>query len=174
MCVACLVVLSLVACGAQQAATAESATFAVSSSAFVDGGALPAQFTCDGSSMSPPISWTGAPAGTKSFVVLMDHQPGPGTYKWYWVLYDIDPTITSIAAGGSAGTVGTNEHDAQAYEPPCSKGPGPKTYTITVFALSTKGEMPADAGPVTRDVVLQAVTRSVLAKASISFTYTRS
>jgi len=150
-------------------------SFTVTSSAMVDGGTLPVQFTCDGASQSPPIAWSGAPAGTKSFAVLMDHQPGPGDWHWYWTLWGIKSSTSSIAAGTTGdATVGTNSVNRElAYTPPCSKGPGAKAYTITVFALSATPKI-SDANTVDRTALLAAVEGITLAKSSITVTYTRS
>jgi phosphatidylethanolamine-binding protein (PEBP) family uncharacterized protein len=149
--------------------------FELTSSAMSDGGTLPVQFTCDGASQSPPLSWSGAPAGTKSFAVLMDHSPGPNDWHWYWTLWGIDSSVSSISAG-SAGSavVGTNSVNGQlVYAPPCSKGPGEKAYTFTVFALS---ETPAisNAQSIDRTALLAAVEDITLGTASMTVTYTRS
>ena len=68
----------------------------------------------------------------------MHHVPGPGDTHWYWVVYDIPPTTLSVEPGATdIGTFGTNSvNDQQEYAPPCSRGPGEKLYTITVYALS--------------------------------------
>jgi len=49
----------------------------LTSPAFADNGTLPTEFTCEGEGISPPLSWQGAPDGTQSLVVIMDHIPHP-------------------------------------------------------------------------------------------------
>jgi phosphatidylethanolamine-binding protein (PEBP) family uncharacterized protein len=180
-CLAALLVVSLVACGARQAVEPSStigaaavSTFTVTSPALTAGGELPALYTCDGESVSPPIAWSGAPAGTASYAVLMDHQPGPGDFKWYWVMYDIDPSITSIAQASTVGTVGVNEHDFLGYEPPCSQGPGAKEYTFHVYALSAAPTFTVATGAVDRAALLEAIEPLTIDSASLSVTYARS
>lgn len=100
-------------------------------------GALPATYTCDGAAQSPPLAWSGAPATTARYAVLFTTVPADGSTKYNWLLYDIPAGTTSIAAGGSAGTIGfADDGGGLAYAPPCSQGPGLKTYTFTVYALS--------------------------------------
>jgi phosphatidylethanolamine-binding protein (PEBP) family uncharacterized protein len=100
--------------------------FALSSPEVVEGGALPSEYTCDGASATLPLAWSGAPAGTKGFAVIMHHVAGPGDTHWYWVLYDIPADVTNLSKNSvGIGTLGTNSVNGKAaYTPPCSKGPG--------------------------------------------------
>src|SRR2546425_8490987 len=73
--------------------------FALTSSAFAPGGAIPALFTCEGSDVSPPLEWTGLPPGTKSLALIVDDPdaPDPRAPRTTWVhcvLYNLP------AAGG--------------------------------------------------------------------------
>ena len=149
--------------------------FVVTSSAMTDGGTLPVQFTCDGASQSPPLSWAGAPSGTKSFAVLMDHQPGPGDWHWYWTLWGIPSSTSSIAVGTNGGaTIGTNSVNGElSYAPPCSKGPGEKAYTFTVYALSSTPTI-SNASSIDRTALLAAIDDITLASSSLTVTYSRS
>ena len=154
--------------------TESSSSFVLSSSAFSDGGVLPIEFTCDGSSSSPPLSWTNGPVGTVGYAVAMHHIPGPGDSHWYWVAYGIDLTKTEIVANDSSiASLGTNSVNGKnEYSPPCSKGPGEKTYTFTVFALSQQPEF-AVGSDVSRDVLLAAIEKNILATATLDVTYDR-
>lgn len=173
--IACATVPSCTTGSAAPTATSTQAeSFSVTSPDFTDGGDLPVTFTCDGESLSPALTWSGEPAGTSEYAVLMDHQPGPDDWHWYWTEWGIAPDIHSLGAGSTGeGTFGTNSVNAElAYTPPCSKGPGPKTYVITVFALSSTPELP-DPALVDRDTLLDALADITLASDSISATYTR-
>src|SRR2546429_643280 len=61
--------------------------FAVSSPAFADNGAIPKQYTCEGADISPPLNWSGAPQGTRSFALIVDDPdaPDPRAPKLTWV-----------------------------------------------------------------------------------------
>lgn len=173
--------LACVACGGSNTSTNTSDAgtavpeFSLTSPTIVDGGELPATYTCDGDSVSPPLAWSGEPSGTVGYAILMDHQPGPGDWHWYWTEWDIDAAVHSVGEGSIIeGAFGTNSvNDRLAYAPPCSKGPGPKSYTITIFALSEQPVLP-DPTAVDRATLLDAVSDITLATDSIALTYTRS
>jgi phosphatidylethanolamine-binding protein (PEBP) family uncharacterized protein len=150
-------------------------SFTLTSPDMVAGGAMPVAFTCDGQSQTPSLSWTSGPTGTMGYAIVMHHSPGPGDTHWYWVVYNIPLTTTKVAAGASApGTLGTNSVNSQlAYAPPCSKGPGLKTYTYTAYALSATPSFTAGT-KVSRDVLLAAISNITLASSSLDVTYDRS
>ncbi len=136
-------------------------------------GVLPRAYTCDGESSTLPLAWSNAPAGTVSYAVVMHHIPGPGDVHWYWVLYNIPADVTALAANSTGvGTLGTNSvNDRNEYAPPCSKGPGPKTYTYTVYALSAMPQLPSSG--VDRATFLAAADAITLASATLDVVYSR-
>ena len=146
--------------------------FTVTSPVLKDGGTLPVRFTCDGSSVNPPIRWSGAPKGTRSYAVVMHHVPGPGDVHWYWVVYGISANTTGLAQDSTAvGVLGTNSVNGRnEYTPPCSKGPGPKAYILTVYALS-KAPSFGSGTSVDREVLLSAIAETTLATSSLTVTY---
>jgi phosphatidylethanolamine-binding protein (PEBP) family uncharacterized protein len=123
-----------------------------------DSGTLPVRFTCDGAAVTPPLAWTGSPAGTAGYAVVMHTLPPDGGAHWYWVLYDIAPTVDHLEEAASPpATIGTNSVNGRTeYTPPCSKGPGPKVYTFTVYALSGQPDLP-DPTKVSRPALLAAL-----------------
>ncbi|MBL8080949.1 MAG: YbhB/YbcL family Raf kinase inhibitor-like protein [Anaerolineales bacterium] len=155
--------------------TSSNGTFLLTSSEVKEGGALPKEFTCDGSSATLPLAWSGAPEGAKSFAVIMHHVPGPGDTHWYWVLYKIPSNITGLEKNSTGiGVLGNNSVNAETkYAPPCSKGPGEKVYTYTVYALSAEPTFSVPASDVSRDVLLNAIKDITLASAALHVTYTR-
>jgi phosphatidylethanolamine-binding protein (PEBP) family uncharacterized protein len=140
-----------------------------------EGGVLPAEFTCDGAGVTPPLAWKGAPSGTAGYALVMHTQPEDGDAHWYWVLYGIPPTVDHLEADARPpGMGGTNSVNGKVgYAPPCSKGPGPKVYTFTAYALSGSPDLP-DPGTVSRPVLLAALDGLVLAEARLDVTCTRS
>lgn len=136
-------------------------------------GILPTEFTCDGASASPPVSWAGAPDGTKFYAVTMHHIPPEGGKHVYMVVYNIPADVTALPKNAShtIGNWGVNTvNRRQEYTPPCSQGPGPKTYTLTVYALSAPANL---TGRVTMDQLESAIQDKTLAKASADVTYSR-
>jgi phosphatidylethanolamine-binding protein (PEBP) family uncharacterized protein len=148
--------------------------FAVESPA-VRAGVLPAKYTCDGSAATLPLQWRNAPRGTAEFAVVMHHEPGPGDAHWYWVLYHIPATMHALAENSTGvGMLGTNSvNDRTEYAPPCSKGPGPKEYFVTVYALDAAPQFDAPAAEIDRDALLASMSRHVLASAQLAVTYSR-
>ncbi len=172
----CLGVLSLTLATSRLEAQAPNANaFKLSSPAFTDGGTLPDKYTCDGKRASPPLAWSNPPAGTKFFAITMHHIPGPGDKHVYLVIYNIPSAILSLPENGKdTGIFGINTvNGQQEYTPPCSKGPGPKLYTMTVYALSSEAKLAVPANAVTMDLLLAAIKDKTLATAVMSVTYDR-
>jgi Raf kinase inhibitor-like YbhB/YbcL family protein len=148
--------------------------FALQSPAVKDGGNLPVEYTGDGNSITLPLCWSGAPAGTRSYAVIM-HHVAPDKLKWYWVLYDIPASVTSLPKNVKGiGKQGNNSVNGRAeYAPPHSKGPGPKTYVYTVYAISEAPQIDVPAAQVSRAVLLAAMKGKILASAELKAVYSR-
>ena len=154
---------------------AGASTFKLTSPEVTDGGNLPMEYTCDGNQATLPLNWSGAPAGTKSYAIIMHHVASPTDIHWYWVVYDIPPDVTSLVKNSSGvGLLGSNSvNKKNAYTPPCSKGPGPKLYTYTVYALSEDPSFSVPASGINRDVLLEAIQNMTLASAELHVSYSR-
>ena len=82
-----------------------------------------------GQNRSPALQWQGAPEGTKSFALtLYDPDAPTGSGFWHWILFDIDSSVTQLAAGlgssdgtdlGASGTQAANDYGAIGYGGPC-------------------------------------------------------
>ena len=103
-------------------------------------------FGCTGRNVSPQLSWSGAPAGTKSYAIQMFDPDAPtGSGFWHWVVFNIPPTTTSLPKG--AGDVkkklmpkgaiqSRTDLGSTGYGGPCPPaGDKPHRYQITVFAV---------------------------------------
>jgi len=152
-----------------------SGVFVLKSSAVTNGGALPVEFTGDGGSSTLPLEWTGAPAGTKSYAVIMHHIPGPGDVKWYWMIYNIPTSVHSLPKNVSGvGILGNNSVNGRTgYAPPHSKGPGPKTYILTVYALSAPAQISTPPAQVSRNILLNAMEKLILDSSELKVVYDR-
>lgn len=151
-----------------------STPFNIGSTGVING-TLSTAYTCDGQSVSPPISWSNAPSGTKSFAITMHHIPPTGEKHVYYVLYNIPLSINLIPENNtSIGTFGVNTVNGRnSYTPPCSQGPGPKTYVLTVYALSSSSVSIPASTKVTMDVLLDAISTITTGKAEMSMIYSR-
>lgn len=139
--------------------------FTLTSPVVEDLQALPVEFTGDGDGISPPLQWNGAPAGTKGYALIMDHVTPDGDRKWYWTVYDIPGSALSLPKNVTdIGKLGTGFKGDIGYEPPMSKGPGAKTYVITLYALSEPLNV---AGKPGREELISAMNGKVLANSSL-------
>jgi phosphatidylethanolamine-binding protein (PEBP) family uncharacterized protein len=143
----------------------------VSSIAIGRDGRISSEFTCDGESASPPVEWHGAPAGTKSFAISLWHT-APDQEKSYWLIYNIPATANHLVKNDkTTGTVGLNDKKRASYDPMCSKGPGAKTYHVSVYALSSEVELAK--GSDNRAALLKAIKGITLAEKTLDFVYER-
>lgn len=143
----------------------------MSSEAIGEDGRLPAEFTCDGDGVPPPLEWEAGPEGTVEYALVIWHE-APDKLKTYWVVHGIPADVVALpAGGGDVGTVGLNDRGRAEYDPPCSRGPGVKTYHATVWALSAPPRLPARGA--TRESLLAAIRGTTLAEGTLSFDYER-
>lgn len=134
---------------------------------------MPVEYTGDGESATLPLDWKGAPSATKSYALIMDHVAPGGDKKWYWTMWDIPADVTSFPKNvKGVGKVGTGFKGQVGYEPPHSKGPGAKTYVITMYALSSPLAIAQQPTGVNRDVLLAAMQGKVLASSSLRVVHT--
>jgi Raf kinase inhibitor-like YbhB/YbcL family protein len=154
----------------------DASSFILRSPEVVNGGTLPKEFTGDGDSATLPLEWKGAPAGTKSYALIMHHIDPEGRTKWYWILYEIPATVQSLPKNvKGVGTLGNNSINGRMeYAPPHSKGPGPKEYIFTVYALSAPPQLDVQPAQVNREILLAAMKDRILGSAELQVVYTRS
>ena len=150
--------------------------FSLTSSAFDHQGAIPKTFTCEGNDVSPPLSWSGAPPGTKSFVLVVDDPdaPDPKAPKmtWvHWVLYDLPADAASLVEAVAqlpAGTrEGLNDWKRTGYGGPCPPI-GRHRYFHKLYALDT---LLGDLGRPTKAALEKAMAGHVLAQTELIGTY---
>jgi Raf kinase inhibitor-like YbhB/YbcL family protein len=119
--------------------------FAISSASFPSGGDIPKKYTCDGADISPELSWTEPPQGTKSFAVIAEDPDAPAGTWTHWVLFDLSPDTTSLAEsvnkidelpGGER--QGRNDFRKIGYNGPCPPPGKPHRYFYKIFALGEK------------------------------------
>lgn len=139
----------------------------VSSSSIDERGHLQMACTCDGDGQSPAVAWADPPADTKSFAISLWHT-AQDQEKSYWVVYNIPADVTQLPQNSrELGTLGINGKRRKEYDPMCSKGPGLKTYHITVFALAS--ELKLDPAVTDRAALLKAVEKITLAEGTFDY-----
>lgn len=149
----------------------------LTSSAFRPNQPIPARYTCDGEDASPPLTWAGVPAGTRSLALIIDDPDAPDPKHpqrvWvHWVVYNLPPDCTGLAEAGALppGTkVGRNDWQRADYGGPCPPI-GRHRYFHKLYALDT---VLPDLKHPTKSQLEQAMTGHVLAQAELVGTYER-
>ena len=138
--------LGVAACGqAGQGALVAPRGMTVGSEAF-SSNILPQPFTCHGSRIHPPLSWSGAPSDTKSLAVVVDDSSAPITPFIYWLVFGIQPGTTDIQEGAlpTGAKQALNSAGTMDYDAPCPNGHG-HWYRFTVYALDRTLTLPNGA-----------------------------
>ena len=155
--------------------------FTLSSAAFQPDGEIPAKYTCEGEDVSPALTWSGVPSGTKSLALIVDDPdaPDPAAPKmtWVqWVLYDVPPSAQGLpeAAGVNSLPRGTreglNDWKRKGYGGPCPPI-GRHRYFFKLYALDTDL---GDLGEPTKARLKKAMAGHILGEVQLVGTYQKS
>ena len=148
----------------------------ISSNAFVAGGPIPKQYTCEGADISPALVWQNVPAGTKSLVLIEDDPDAPDpaaprTTWVHWLLYNLPADCMGLPEGVKilpAGTLeGSNDWHRVGYGGPCPPI-GRHRYFHKLYALDT---LLPDLKTPNKQVLEQAMQGHILAQAQCVGTY---
>lgn len=150
----------------------------LTSPAFTNEGRIPKKYTCESDDLSPPLEWTGAPAETKSFALIVDDPDAPDPAKpqrvyVHWVLYNIPTNTTALEENASrgnlpAGTItGMNDWDNREWGGPCPPI-GRHRYFFKLYALDVT--LTGLTSPKKKDVE-DAMEGHILAQAQLMGTY---
>ena len=117
-----------------------AASVTVSSTAFIAGSAIPADYTCEGSDRSPDLSWTWIPQSAKSVAIVVDDPNAPSGTFTHWIVWNIKPETRSVPAGAGAGALGggmtgINDFGHAGYNGPCPPAGAQHVYRFTVYGL---------------------------------------
>ena len=151
--------------------------FELSSSAFQAGATIPKKFTCDGPDVSPALSWTAPPAGTRSFALIMDDPDAPVGIWVHWVLYDLLPETRELPEGvpkqeqlPSGARQGRNDFRRVGYGGPCPPAGPAHRYFFKLYALDAMLNLKAGT---TKADVESAMKGHLLAHAELIGRYKR-
>jgi hypothetical protein len=173
----------LLGCGSSSPTKSDSAapkegagTMKLESSAFAANESIPSKYTCKGDDLSPPLSWSDVPDGTKSFALIVDDPdaPDPAAPKrvWvHWVVYDLPAGTTSLREGASTSLpggakTGKNDWGKTAWGGPCPPI-GRHRYFHKIYALDTT----LDLSNPDKKALEQAMEGHILAQAELVGTY---
>ena len=154
-------------------------TMTLSTTAWSDGGMIPAKYTQAGASVSPPLAWSNVPDGTTHFVLIahdVDAAVGQGTDDMlHWMVWNIPASARSLAEGipaasqlpdGSRQISGTGPY----YRGPGAPASGPAHhYVFEIYALDAAIDVPAvgQSPPLTRAAVEAAMVGKIRARGTL-------
>jgi Raf kinase inhibitor-like YbhB/YbcL family protein len=151
-------------------------TLQITSAAFGAGQSIPAQYTCRGQDISPPLSWTEPPAGTHSFALICDDPDAPAGDWVHWVIYNLPEKARSLPEGVSVDAQlpdgsrqGLNGWRTTGYRGPCPPS-GAHRYFFKLYALDAPLSLPPGAG---KPQLLRAMEGHVLAHAELVGMFSR-
>ena len=149
--------------------------FELRSAAFEDGGYIPRKHTCDGPDVSPPLSWTEPPEGTKSLALICDDLDALAGSWVHWVLFGLPPETRELSEevptqgtlpGG--GKQGRNDFRRIGYGGPCPPRGRAHRYLFKLYALDAEPDLSPGA---TKRELLRAIEGHILAEAELMGRY---
>lgn len=151
--------------------------FTLASSSFAAGAVIPQQYSCEGNDLSPALQWTGAPAKTVAFAIIMDDPDAPAGVWVHWVMWNLAPSAHSLSEGvarrdqlDDGSQQGRNSFGKVGYNGPCPPAGQTHRYFFRVYALDTKLTLSPDADRAQLDAAMQS---HVLVKAEYMGTFHR-
>jgi Raf kinase inhibitor-like YbhB/YbcL family protein len=169
--------LTLSACTPTSIQSTEVAmTLSITSPAFKNGSSIPAEYTCISKDISPTLAWSGQPAATKSFALIMDDPDAAGGTWVHWVIYNIPasarglqeaaPTKVQLADGSLNGV---NSWGNLGYGGPCPPS-GTHRYFFKLYALDTMLDLPSGAN---KQKLLSVMQDHILAQGELMGTFSK-
>lgn len=150
------------------ATTSPVTSLLLTSSAFSEGGAIPAMYTCDGQNIDPPLSISGVPKNAKSLALTLEDPDAPSGTFVHWVVYNIDSATREIGQGTEPmAAYGKNGTGKTGYTGPCPPS-GTHRYYFKLYALDTM--LPATEG-LSKEQLLDAMHGHIIGMAQLMGTY---
>jgi Raf kinase inhibitor-like YbhB/YbcL family protein len=145
--------------------------FQLISTAFEQGGPIPAKYSCKGEDISPSLAWGDPPTGTQSLALIMDDPDAPSGTWDHWIMLDISTDLRELPEGIKAGDLGVifgkNSWGRSDYGGPCPPS-GTHRYFFKLYALDTTLNLDETAG---KSQVMAAMEGHVLAEADLMGTF---
>jgi len=174
-----MIMLILASCGGSKVettpASTPASTLSLSSTVFQEAGSIPANYTCSGRNISPPLTWSIVPQGTQTFVLIMvDLDAGEFTH---WVLFNLPSDISELQEIVSpqgqlpaSALEGKNSFGKTGYGGPCPPSGRTHRYQFTLYAVNQSLNLTAGAS---RNQVFEAMQGHILAQGQLIGTYQR-
>ena len=154
----------------------QAMSFGLKTTAFAEGGTIPKKHTCDGSDVSPELTWANAPAGTQSLALIADDPDAPAGTWTHWIIWNIPleaklpegaPKVESLSDGTRQGK---NDFGRIGYGGPCPPPGKAHRYFFRLYALKAKLDVKAGAS---RNELERAMQGRVLSQVELMGRYER-
>jgi Raf kinase inhibitor-like YbhB/YbcL family protein len=149
----------------------------LTSPAFTEGQPIPGPYTCDDKNISPPLAWSGAPANTASFVLIVDDPDAPARVWTHWILFNLPGDKSEIPEDATHSKTfpttaqqGLNDFKHPTYGGPCPPTGQRHRYFFKIYALDINLNLPNGTS---KDAVAAAMAKHVLAQGILMGTYQR-
>lgn len=114
--------------------------FAITSTSFLDQGAIPTLYTCDGKNISPEMAWTNPPPNTKAFALVVSDPDAPKGIFYHWIVYNIPAATKELPEGlaqlPKGAQLSVNHFNKLTYAGPCPPKGTVHNYLYTLYALN--------------------------------------
>jgi hypothetical protein len=151
--------------------------FQLTSTAFESEETIPDRYTCEGADVSPPLSWSDPPEGTKSFALVFEDPDAPGGTFTHWLLYGIPGSRDGLPEGVETdptlswgGKQGRNDFGNVGYGGPCPPMGSEHRYFFRLYALDRELDLPQGAS---RDQLLDRAEEHAIARTGLMGRYGR-
>ncbi len=137
----------------------------ITSPAFRDHEPIPAQYTCDGANINPPLEFHELPPETKTLVLMVEDTDAPANPWVHWLVFNIPATTTRVAENAipEGAVEGLANGGTHGYEGPCPRYfAGTHHYKFRLYALDTGFRIPASTD---RSALLPRMEGHILAEA---------
>ncbi len=143
----------------------------ISSPAFAQGQAIPKKYTCDDAGINPPLNISSVPQEAQSLVLIMDDPDAPGGTWTHWIVWNILPSVTSIAENSvpPGAIVGQGSSGQNVYGGPCPPS-GMHRYYFRLYALPLKLSISSFSDVA---ALRKAMDGYIIAEAELMGTYSR-
>lgn len=147
--------------------------FTLSSTAFQNGASIPPQYTCTGSNIIPPLSWTDIPSNTQSLVLIVSDPDSPSGVWDHWLVYNIPANSNGIDEGAKVLPQGSmvlkNSWGHTEYDGPCPPL-GTHHYWFYLYALNTSLSLPTNAS---KSLLLTELQNHIIAQTTLMGLYSK-
>jgi hypothetical protein len=147
------------------------------SPALEEGQGVPVKYTCDGADLSPPLGWSGGPAATEYWAIILTDRITPSRIFTHWIIFNIPASVRELTEGLPAAAElpdgslqGRNDFGRIGYGGPCPPRGESHQYRFTIYALAEP--LPSSAGD-SRQQFIAAIEGKAVSQATLTVTYGR-